>query len=106
MLDMFKKISFNFLQINKDCRDLINDTLTSRIFNFKRINVIRYIYIYLLIPQKDSHIVFHHYFITYIFHSFISFIYTLILKSHLQYSHSCIVNRDRLKYPHIYTYVD
>lgn len=46
MLDMFKKISFSFLQINKDCRDLINDTLTSRIFNFKRINVIRDIYIF------------------------------------------------------------
>lgn len=58
---MFAKISFNFLQINKDCSDLISDTLTSRIFNFKRIIYMSYeIYIYLLIPQKDSHIVFYH----------------------------------------------
>ena len=44
---MFTKISFNFLQINKDCRDLINNTLTSRIFNFKRIIYMLYdIYIF------------------------------------------------------------
>lgn len=47
MLDMFRKISFNFLQISKDYRDLINDTLTSPIFNFKRIIYMSYeIYIF------------------------------------------------------------
>lgn len=75
MLDMFKKISFNFLQISKDYRDLINDTLTSPIFNFKRIIYMSYeIYIFVDSTKGQSYC-----FLSLFYHLCISFIYFIHL---------------------------
>lgn len=72
---MFAKISFNFLQINKDCSDLISDALTSHIFNFKRIIYMSYEkYIFVDSTKGQSYC-----FLSLIYHLCISFIYFIHL---------------------------